>query len=220
MSSSTATPPAGSPGPLRANVYVDGFNLFYGCLRGTPYRWLDLHALCTRLVPKHPIHRIRYFTALVQDRPGDPTKAQRQQTYLRALQAATPMLTVHLGLFLSSTVMMRVVNPPPAYTLVHKTEEKGSDVNLATYLLVDAFDADYEVAVVISNDTDLVTPITLVRRKFGRQVVVLNPHPRTSWPMRNAADEYRSIRKGALRISQLPDVLTDHIGTITKPREW
>jgi len=53
------------------NVYVDGFNLYYGCLRGTPYKWLDLDALCRRLFPRDRINRIRYFTAIVSARPGD-----------------------------------------------------------------------------------------------------------------------------------------------------
>jgi hypothetical protein len=114
----------------RADVYVDGFNLYYGCLKRTPYRWLDLHALCTRLLPKYNIHRIRYFTAIVKPRPNNPGTAQRQQAYLRALRAITPNLTIHLGKFLPSQVYMPVVNPPPLTILVHKTEEKGSDVNL------------------------------------------------------------------------------------------
>jgi hypothetical protein len=57
---------------VRTNVYVDGFNLYYGCLKGSPYRWLDLEALCAHLLPKHTIHRVRYFTARVAARPGKP----------------------------------------------------------------------------------------------------------------------------------------------------
>jgi hypothetical protein len=70
--------------------------LYYGCLRDTPYRWLDLHALSRALLPRDEIHRIRYFTALVSARPGDPQQAQRQQVYLRALGT------------------MGVINPHPA----------------------------------------------------------------------------------------------------------
>jgi hypothetical protein len=66
------------------NVYVDGFNLYYGCLRGTPHKWLDLDALCRRLFPRDRINRIRYFTAIVSARPGDPQQPRRQQAYLRA----------------------------------------------------------------------------------------------------------------------------------------
>jgi hypothetical protein len=57
---------------MATNVYVDAFNLYYGCLKGTPYRWLDLGTLCTRLLPKDPINRIRYFTATVSARPDNP----------------------------------------------------------------------------------------------------------------------------------------------------
>jgi hypothetical protein len=71
---------------MRANVYVDAFNLYYGCLKGTPYRWLDLDAFSRQLLPHDHIHRIRYFTALVSGRTGDLQQPQRQQIYLRALR--------------------------------------------------------------------------------------------------------------------------------------
>jgi len=208
---------------LKVNVYVDGFNLYYGALRNKSYRWLDLYALFTKLLPAYEINRIRYFTAVVKSRPGNPHQAQRQLTYIRALEASTPRLTVHRGLFLASQVYARVVNPPPPQQLVYKSEEKGSDVNLASFLLVDAFKEDYDIAAVVSNDTDLMTPIELVKGEFGQRVFVFNPHSRTSWPMKNAASapgDYRVIRAGVLAASQLPATLTDAIGTITKPFEW
>jgi hypothetical protein len=43
------------------NIYIDGFNVYYGCLKGTPYKWLDVGALCSRLFPRDRINRIRYF---------------------------------------------------------------------------------------------------------------------------------------------------------------
>lgn len=134
---------------------MDGFNPYYGCVRGTPYTWLDLHALCQKLLPKSQINRIRYFTARIQPRPSDPRPAQRQQTYLRALQTL-PSLTIHYGQFLSRSERMPLLHPSPdgdTMAWVLRTEEKGSDVNLASYLLLDAFDGDVDVAVVISHDT-------------------------------------------------------------------
>ncbi len=53
-------------------VYIDGFNLYYGAVKDTPYKWLDLEALCRRLLPKDDIVGIRYFTARISARPGDP----------------------------------------------------------------------------------------------------------------------------------------------------
>ena len=91
---------------LKTNVYIDGFNFYYGCIKKTPYRWLDLSLFCRRLLPRHqPINRIRYFTALVTPRPTDPTQRMRQEVYLRALRTI-PNLSVHLGRFLSSKVRM------------------------------------------------------------------------------------------------------------------
>lgn len=112
------------------NVYVDGFNLYYGCLKGTAYRWLDLEALCARLLPKNEIHRIRYFTAKVGARPGKPRDPVHQQAYLRAL-STLPTVGVHLGHFPTTTIRMALAKPAPGgpkTVEVSKTEEKGSVV--------------------------------------------------------------------------------------------
>nr|MDT0664731.1 hypothetical protein [Micromonospora sp. DSM 115978] len=125
------------------NVYVDGFNLFYGALKGTPYKWLDLEEFCARLLPKDEIHRIRYFTARVVARPHDPRQPDRQAAYLRAI-ATLPKVSVHEGEFYVTYPRMRVhrtdsrPDDPAEYVTVVKTEEKGSDVNLATHLVLDA----------------------------------------------------------------------------------
>jgi hypothetical protein len=119
---------------MRTNVYVDGFNLYYGALKGTPYRWLDLTRLFQFLLPKNEIRAIKYFTALVGARSDDPSKPVRQQSYLRALRTS-PIVSVTLGHFLSHPVMMPLadsVGGKIQYAKVLKTEEKGSDVNLAT----------------------------------------------------------------------------------------
>ena len=71
---------------MLTNVYVDGFNLYYGCLKGSPHKWLDLERLCCQLLASHnQIKRIRYFTARINSRPDDPQGPARQDAYLRAL---------------------------------------------------------------------------------------------------------------------------------------
>ena len=70
---------------MKTNVYVDGFNLYYGCLKHTPYKWLDIAKLCRLILPRDQVNQIKYFTALVSARPGDPDLPMRQLTYLRAL---------------------------------------------------------------------------------------------------------------------------------------
>ena len=190
-------------------------------------RWLDLGALCARLLkPHHQITGIKYFTAKVQPRPGRPQQAQRQQIYFRALMTISG-LEIHYGHFLTRPVTRRLTKPPPRgspYREVWNTEEKGSDVNLASHLLIDGFRARYDIAVVISNDSDLKAPIEFVRQDLNAPVGVLNPHKNRSWalspPKLPAHSFYKPIRKGPLAASQFPDSLTDRHGTITKPPSW
>jgi hypothetical protein len=72
---------------MRTYAYIDGFNLYYGAVRRTPYKWLDLKALVERIFPRNHLARVKYFTARVQPPPWDPGKPQRQDAYLRALRA-------------------------------------------------------------------------------------------------------------------------------------
>lgn len=188
---------------MRTNVYIDGFNLYYGAVKGTLYKWLDLSVLCRLLLPRNSINRIRYFTARVHGTAADQQKPVRQDAYLRALETI-PNLTVHEGRFLSSIVRMPLAYPAPGgpRTIeVVKTEEKGSDVKLATYLLLDGFAGDYEAAVVISNDSDLEEPIVVANKVLGLPVGVLNPHKHPSRELLKVATFYKPIRVGVLKAS-------------------
>jgi hypothetical protein len=207
-----------------ANVYVDGFNLYYGCLKGTSCKWLDLEALCALLLPRYEVKRIRYFTARISGRPDKPRSPTRQDAYLRAL-ASRPKVTIHYGKFLQPTVRMPLAAPLPGRPKtveVIKTEEKGSDVNLATYLLIDAFRKDSDAAVIISNDSDLCEPIRIVQDEFQVPVGLLIPHSRPSEALRRLSPAFiKQIRHGPLSASQFPAKLTDARGrTIRKPPAW
>jgi uncharacterized LabA/DUF88 family protein len=204
---------------MRTNLYVDGFNLYYGATKGTAYKWLDIATLGSRILGKSgSVNRVRYFTAMV-DGARDPDGPMRQQTYIRALQTV-PNLTVHLGFFLTKQRPALNANPPPQYVQIIKTEEKGSDVNLASYMLLDAFQKDYDQAVVISNDSDLTEPISIVQSEFGLPVWVVNPHKRPAAELLRVATFYRKIRPGTLAKSQFPATLTDARGTFSKPAPW
>ncbi len=207
---------------VRANVYADGFNLYYSALKGTPYKWLDLRKLCRFLLPHDRIHRIRYFTAGIHAPSRLAFKAQHQQTYIRALKTL-PRLTVHYGATRADREWLPdSIERPEEHATVIRMKAKGSDVNLASMLLADGFRGDYEVAVVISNDSDLVLPITIVRKQLQLPVGVLKPGKRRVYAVElmNAATFYKPIRKGVLAASQFPPQLTDANGTITKPSRW
>ncbi|MFZ1925303.1 MAG: NYN domain-containing protein [Solirubrobacteraceae bacterium] len=220
--------PRGESRVTRTIVYVDGFNLYYGCLKDTPERWLDIGALCERMLNSRDseIVGIKYFTARVKSRDGNPQQAQRQQIYLRAL-ATVPNLTIHYGAFITKPAIRRRVKDhkgKPAYVEVWNTEEKGSDVNLASHLIIDGHKARYDLAVIISNDSDLKFPVHYVRTELKAPVGVLNPHKNRSWGLSPKTlpqgSFYKPIRRAALRASQLPAQVPDAQGIIHKPPDW
>ena len=206
-----------------ANAYIDGFNLYYGCLKGTPYKWLNLAKLCQFLLPKpFALGNVKYFTARITPRPDDQHGPTRQNTYLRAL-ATVPSIQVFHGHFLRHNVWMPLAVPPAygsRFAEVVKTEEKGSDVNLASHLLIDAFTRTCDAALIISNDSDLLTPIQIARQRFLLKTILVSPHPTPSTELSQQADFRRQIRKGILNASQFPDVLIDRIGSFHKPSGW
>ncbi len=206
---------------MKINVYVDAFNLYYGCIRKTPFHWLNIAKLCQLMLPRDQINQIKYFTALISARPHDTDQPIRQQTYLRALRTI-PNMEIIYGTFLTHTRWMLLSNPTPSqsYAQVIQTTEKGSDVNLATHFLNDAFNDDYELGVIISNDSDLVEPIRIVSDEFDKPVGLLNPHKRPSVELRKHVRFIKQIRKGVLASSQFPQTLTDKEGTFHKPGSW
>ena len=207
---------------MRTYIYVDGFNLYYGALRNTPYKWLDLSELFRLLLPKDQILKIKYYTAKVKPRPHDPHAPVRQQIYLRALRTI-PNLSIHHGHFLSQTVPMPLASStqsPPKRVKVIKTEEKGSDVNLATHLVRDGFRNEYELAVLVTNDSDLLEPIRIVRNELQLRVGIINPHKKASQALVPHATFVKRIRPGLLAKCQFPNQLTDKKGTFHKPATW
>ncbi|MGC9409969.1 NYN domain-containing protein [Streptomyces sp. DZ1-3] len=211
---------------MTANIYIDGFNLYYGLLKKNPdLKWLDPVSLCAKLVPAgQDIQRVRYFTARIKPRPDDPGGLQRQDAYLRALDTL-PQVSVHYGRFLQSTTRMRLAQPPPGgpnTVEVIKTEEKGTDVHIAAHMLRDAFREDCDLVVLVSNDSDLCEPLRMVKEEFGVAIGILNPFDRPSRWLRQVQPSFmKQIRVGAARASQLLDPVPLGDGKeVRRPKEW
>lgn len=204
---------------MKLHVYVDGFNLYYRALKGTPHRWLDLSKLCAFLLPKDEIARIHYYTAPISAWPSDPDKPTRQQVYLRALRTI-PNLSITYGQFRTHPVFMPSAADPKKKVEVIKTEEKGSDVNLATHLVYEGMKGLYEGAVLVSNDSDLAEPLRIAREELKKMTGVLCPTKVPSQELMKHAIFYKRIRSKVLVASQFPDTLTDAHGTFHKPPSW
>jgi len=210
----------------RTCIYIDGFNLYYGSLRGTCYKWLNLKALCTALLgEKHNIVSIKYYTATISSRGNKEDAVRRQQVYLRALQSYIPELSIYYGHYLTNRVMARLCKPllnNSPFVKVFKTEEKGSDVNLALHLLNDAWLNLYDCAVLISNDSDLAEALRLVKEQHHKNVGLVVPgnekERRPSRELTRYANFIKRIRSHVLQNSQLPLRIPNT--PLKKPVNW
>lgn len=210
---------------MRTNVYVDGFNFYYGVVRNTPWKWVDFRALFElALKPHHEICTIKYFTARVSPTERDQSAPERQDFFLQALKHHCPKVEIYFGHFLDNEKTMPLAPPNRGYAKVTRIEEKGSDVNLAVHLLNDAWLDAYECAVVVSNDSDLTEAMRLVRER-GKRIGLITPRTernrkdrRTSKELLRYASFRRELRERYLRKAQMPPVIP---GTsIRKPETW
>lgn len=210
---------------MRTYVYVDGFNLYYGALKDTSYKWLDLKALFGNVLrPQNQIQKIKYYTARVSARPDDLDAPTWQDIYLRALELHIPELTIVQGRFIQKQVTMRLAVPiaGQSFAKVMKTEEKGSDVNLAVHLVNDGWHGLYDCAVVCSNDGDLSEALRIVRRELHKTVLLVVPgDPKKRAPsveLKRWASYVISIKEASLAASQLPNPIPGT--TLHKPADW
>lgn len=218
-------------------VYIDGFNLYNGAIRNTPYKWLDLLKFSQALLPNDHIKHIKYFTAQVDVRVDDPAQPYRQLTYWRALRTLG-CITIIQGHFLTKRTRLpevasvdnlkaqaaqgiNVIGVKPKMLEVYRSEEKGTDVNLAAHLVHDAHLGRFEAALIISNDSDLRESIRIVKDEIGKVIGVFTPHrDRPSVELKKTASFFREINVKHLKSSLFPNVLTDSVGTFTKPTTW
>jgi hypothetical protein len=167
---------------------------------------------------------VKYYTAMVSGRANDPGAPTRQQTYLDALAAHCPEVEVTFGHFLANDVKMRLVRPINGqnFALVTKTEEKGSDVNLALHVLNDSWRDAMECAVIVSNDSDLAEALRLIKMQHRRKIILVTPGEKsvrwTNNQLKRWASAVRRITEADLSASQLPSPIPGT--TVSKPPSW
>lgn len=158
---------------IKTIVYIDGYNLYYGLLRKSKMKWLDIVKLFSEgiLDKNAELTQVRYYTAPVLGRMSDdPMSTQRQRLYLQVLRKIYPhYLEIIQGKILATTPYQRLVRPiaeAPQLKIVqvYDFNEKKTDVNLASDLITGAWTAAYEQAVICSNDSDLEGALAVVKR--------------------------------------------------------
>lgn len=212
----------------RVITYIDGFNLYFG-LRESGYRryyWLDMVALSRKLLrPNQELQVAKYFTARIagpkpQDAPAKKAalqaKRKRQTVFLDAL-SNRPMLRIIEGHYLAKDAECR-----KCHHRWTQPEEKMTDVNIATNLIIDAVDDAFDTAIIVSGDSDLTPPIQTIRSRLpDKRIVVAFPPKRHSTQLQKAATAYFTIARTKLAGSQLPQTVVLSNGhRVTRPTKW
>jgi 6-hydroxy-3-succinoylpyridine 3-monooxygenase len=236
-----------SHGALRTRVYIDGYNLYYGCLKNTPDKWLDLRALITRVVTNVPYEQngapvsyefrapsIKYFTAPILSafaRSEDSVACQSQ--YHAALRA-------HLGNDIEIITGFHDARPTRAHVRIEgkaagkcpvvdiwKLEEKQSDVALALHAFCDAVLDEIDQIILMTNDSDFVPAMQMIRQHTSVVLGLIVPvregdgRSRVNRELNKHAHWTRShILDTEFAASQLPPMVRLENGAVHKPLSW
>ena len=199
----------------RVIAYIDGSNLYFGMVdAGLKYcKWLDVKKLMESFLDSgQSLVAVKFFTSRLTH---DEAKEARQATYLDALELAGVDLI--FGSCHSQTI--------ECYQCNHKwvtPTEKMTDVNLATHLLMDAHLDAYDVAFVVSGDTDFTPCVEAVNESFAaKSVVMLFPPLRENETLEEEARSSQLITKEKLIECQFPMKLVGNDGIeLQKPAGW
>ena len=201
----------------RVIAYIDGFNLYHGLMQARlgSSRWLDLRSLSQSLLkPSQRLELVRYFTTRVRDQPDTE---KRQSIYIDALKARGG-IEIDYGFFLKKkdTSCHRCGHTRPSY------EEKKTDVNIAVRLLNDASDDRFDIAIIVSGDSDLVPAVESVSARFPTKgLLVAFPPKRYSSDLSRAAHDSFVVWEDKIRVSRLPDpVVTAEGIELRAPLGW
>ncbi len=200
----------------RVIAYVDGFNLYYGLKDAgfQRYYWLNLYQMIDNLLkPYQQIVIVKYFTARISQ---PPDKVKRQNTYLEALMT-TPSLKIYYGHYLKKQAECRRCGNKWAIS-----EEKMTDVNIATEMIFDALNDRFDTAFLVSADSDLVPPVNRLRKQVAeKRILAFFPPNRNSGHLRKTVHHAFSLGRGTLASSQFPDEIVKQDGFILKrPQKW
>lgn len=232
------------------DAFIDGFNLYKGVLERRPqYKWLDLRKFASGMWPDNCLNNVYYFTAPVKERFPLDTAPQRQEKYLRVLR--NQGIHVVRGKFrrdekwlrLKSTQRRETIEPlmPSRFGFVQSAlnysaskakpdlpkaqvwsfGEKGSDVNLASYLLRSVLSNGLKSALVVTGDSDLTTPIRFSVDAGADVRVVVPNKEQESDALRQVASSWFELHPTALGEFLLPrSFITPKGGNIVRPEEW
>ncbi len=196
--------------------YIDGFNLYYG-LRQRQWRqfyWIDPFVLVASLLaPSQQLVGVKYFTARVRQ---PKAKRDRQSKYLDAIRAYS-RAEIILGKYYRKPLECRSCGN--TWTTF---EEKMTDCAIASHMVADAFRDQFDTAVLVGGDTDLVPPVKMVRRWFPeKRIISWFPPVRKNQAVADACHDEGHINGGHLALAVMPDTIEVAEGVdVERPPQW
>ena len=199
----------------RVIVYIDGFNLYFGMKEAgfTDLKWLDVMKLARScLKPGQVLQEVKYFTSTIT---RDPVKAEKQKTYLDALAAKGAII-------IRGKYQTKKVRCEKCAHFWLRTNEKMTDVNIATSLIMDTVTNRCDVAILISGDSDLIPAILSVNKHLPpKKVTVIFPPFRHNRSVALAAKGSYELGRKRLKDCQMEDTVISTNGfALEKPEAW
>lgn len=219
--------------PKKTIVYIDGFNLYYGMKsrKWEKYLWLDLAKFSDAInPPNHKVVVTNYFTSRIKGL-DDPEKPKRQSMFLDAVETLKPAVEPIFGTYQAFQSHCKYCNnyvTCPHCNKPHvKPNEKKTDVNIATVMLVDAFEEKCDTQILVSGDGDYENLLIELRRLFPEKslIVAFPPKRRNNSLIGiNKCTDTFTIKKNAFSNSQFPRrIVFQSKGKkviLDKPSEW
>ena len=208
---------------MRTTVYIDGFNLYYGSLKQSKAKWLDLFIYFSKMLPSDcKLEKVKYFTARVRPLPNDRDAPNRQDVYFRALKAMYgEKIEIIEGRFSIKTKKTPLEENPKKIVRVIQAEEKGSDVNLAVEMVHDGWSDKFDCAVVVTNDSDIERALSILKKHLKKKVFLFTPGAPQRTPLavmnRWSHKQFDMLIEDLLN-NQLPNPIPNT--EIYKPENW
>ena len=212
---------------LRVSVFVDGFNFYYSLKRARKndpdfqrFYWLDFVKFFEHFLLKgQSLQKVYYFTA--PDR--NPDRRIRQEALFRANELINgSRFEVVNGLYYDKPFSCRICNA--RFTV---PEEKRTDVNICAYMMRDCALDDVDGLILVTADSDLITPIELIKRHYqNKKLRLFFPPAAFSRDIYNLIKSYKQNvillkkHKHRFNIAVMPDTVTKNGNSYSIPPKW
>lgn len=184
-------------------VYIDGFNVYFGLKESNWHRyyWLDYPALGQRLAHQlkednTELVTTKYFSSRIS---APEAKRKRQAVFLEALECRGN-IEFYWGNYRETHYKCSGCERPN-----YVPNEKQTDVNIATQMIIDGFQDRFDTAILIGGDSDLVPPVVAIRQVLKKRVICVFPPRRISKELNKACNGVFHLNEADLRQNQLPD---------------